>query len=90
MSKKVYVGNLNYGTSQEALESTFAQFGTVVGVNIIVDRETKRPKGFAFVEMEEDEAAVAAIEALNNTELDGRSLRVNEALERKPRRDNFY
>jgi len=89
MSKKVYVGNMNYATTGDQLEDLFAQYGTVSGVNVITDRETNRPKGFAFVEMEDDSAAEAAISALNNAELDGRNLRVNEAHERKPRRDNY-
>ncbi len=89
MSKKVYVGNMNYATTGDQLEDLFAQYGTVLSVNVITDRETNRPKGFAFVEMEDDQAAEAAISAINNNELDGRNLRVNEANERKPRRDNF-
>ena len=89
MSKKVYVGNMNYATTAEQLEDLFAQYGTVLSVNVITDRETNRPKGFAFVEMEDDGAAEAAISSLNNAEFDGRNLRVNEANERKPRRDNY-
>lgn len=89
MSKKVYVGNMNYATTGEQLEDLFAQYGTVLSVNVITDRETNRPKGFAFVEMEDDGAAEAAITSLNNVEIDGRNLRVNEANDRKPRRDNF-
>ena len=89
MSKKVYVGNMNYATTGEQLQGLFAQYGTVMSVNVITDRETNRPKGFAFVEMEDDSAADAAISALNNSEVDGRNLRVNEANERKPRRENF-
>ena len=89
MSKKVYVGNMNYATTGEQLQGLFAQYGTVMSVNVITDRETNRPKGFAFVEMEDDSAADAAISALNNSEVDGRNLRVNEANERKPHRENF-
>ena len=89
MSKKVYVGNMNYATTGEQLEDLFAQYGTVLSVNVITDRETNRPKGFAFVEMEDDGAAEAAITSLNNVEIDGRNLRVNEANDRKPRRDNY-
>lgn len=89
MSKKVYVGNMNYATTGEQLQDLFGQYGTVLSVNVITDRETNRPKGFAFVEMEDDGAADAAITSLNNSELDGRNLRVNEANERKPRREGF-
>ena len=91
MPKKIYVGNLNYNTDEDRLADHFAQFGSVLSTKIIFDRETNRSKGFGFVEMEEDEAAEAAISALNNQELDGRNLRVNEAIERerRPRNDNF-
>ncbi|MDD2407150.1 MAG: RNA-binding protein [Sphaerochaetaceae bacterium] len=84
MSKKIYVGNMNYTTTEDELRNLFAQYGTVLSTNIIFDRETQRPKGFAFVEMEDDEAATAAISQLNGQELDGRSLRVNESIS-KPR-----
>ena len=90
MSKKVYVGNINYATTGEQLEDLFSQYGTVTSVNVITDRETNRPKGFAFIEMEEDSAAEAAISALNDSEVDGRNIRVNEAHDRKPRRDFRY
>lgn len=87
MAKKIYVGNMNYATTEDQLNSLFGQYGTVLSVNIITDRETNRPKGFGFVEMEEEDAAEAAISSLNGYEFDGRNLRVNEALERKPRRN---
>lgn len=87
MSKKIYVGNLNYRTKEEELTELFGQFGTVNSVNIIVDRETNRSKGFAFVEMEEDDAAEAAISQLNGEEFLQRQLRVNEAIDR-PRNNN--
>ena len=86
MSKKVYVGNMNYGTAENQLRDLFAQYGEVLSVNIIVDRYTGKAKGFGFVEMNTDEEARAAIEALNGFEFMGRQLRVNEA-EDKPRRD---
>jgi len=91
MPKKIYVGNLSYNTDEDRLADHFAQYGTVISARIIFDRETNRSKGFGFVEMEEDDAAVAAISALNNQELDGRNLRVNEAIEREraPRNDNY-
>lgn len=86
MSKKVYVGNMNYGTAEQQLRDLFAQHGEVLSVNIIVDRYTGKAKGFGFVEMNTDEEARAAIEALNGFEFMARQLRVNEA-EDKPRRD---
>lgn len=85
MGKKIYVGNLNYNTTQDQLGELFAQFGDVRDVAIIFDRFTNQSKGFGFVEMEEEDAATAAISSLNGAELDGRSLRVNEARERAPR-----
>lgn len=86
MSKKVYVGNMNYSTAENQLRDLFAQYGEVLSVNIIVDRYTGKAKGFGFVEMNTDDEARAAIEALNGFEFMGRQLRVNEA-EDKPRRD---
>ncbi|MEJ2663934.1 MAG: RNA-binding protein [Spirochaetia bacterium] len=89
MSKKIYVGNMNYNTTETQLQDLFAQHGTVLSVNIVRDRYTNRPKGFAFVEMEEASSADAAISALNNMELDGRELRVSEAQARKPRQNSY-
>ncbi len=91
MPKKIYVGNLNYNTDEDRLADHFAQFGNVLSARIIFDRETNRSKGFGFVEMENEEAAEAAISALNNQELDSRNLRVNEAIERerRPRENRF-
>ncbi len=87
MAKKLYVGNLSYGTSEDGLRAAFSQYGDVASVNIVIDRDSGRSKGFGFVEMSSDDAAVAAISGLNGRGLDGRSLRVNEANERPPRRD---
>ncbi len=86
MSKKVYVGNMNYSTAENQLRDLFAQYGEVASVNIIVDRYTGKAKGFGFVEMNNDDEAQKAIDALNGFEFMGRQLRVNEA-EDKPRRD---
>lgn len=86
MSKKVYVGNMNYSTAENQLRDLFSQYGEVASVNIIVDRYTGKAKGFGFVEMANDDEAQKAIEALNGFEFMGRQLRVNEA-EDKPRRD---
>ena len=80
--KKIYVGNLPFSASEDELRDLFAQHGEVASVNLITDRETGRPRGFGFVEMES--GADEAINALNNTSMDGRNLTVNEA---RPRAD---
>jgi RNA recognition motif-containing protein len=82
--KTIYVGNLPFSSTQAEITDLFSRFGTVHSVNLISDRETGRPRGFGFVEMD-PEQALAAIEALNGTELGGRSLRVNEARGREER-----
>ena len=87
MAKKIYVGNMNYNTSEDTLRQLFAQYGEVVSVNVITDRYTGRAKGFGFVEMASEDAARAAMTALNGRELDGRQLKVNEAND-KPRDSN--
>jgi RNA recognition motif-containing protein len=79
----LYVGNLPFSTTEAELRSLFEKHGTVESVNVITDRETGRPRGFAFVEMEAS-AAEAAMQALDGRELGGRTLRVNEANERRP------
>ncbi len=90
MAKKIYVGNMSYNTSEEELRDLFAQYGTVLSANIIIDRETRRPKGFAFVEMEDDSAADAAISQLDGQAFGGRNLRVNEAIAKpRPVRNNY-
>jgi RNA recognition motif-containing protein len=78
--------------TESELEDVFGQFGTVLSAKIVTDRETNRSKGFAFVEMADDAAAQEAINQLNNKELGGRNLRVNEAKprEEKPRRTARY
>lgn len=88
MAKKLYVGGLSYGTTQDGLQSAFAQAGNVTSATIITDRMTGRSRGFGFVEMENDEDATKAIEMWNGKELDGRTLTVNEArpMEDRPRR----
>ncbi len=86
MTKRLYVGNLSFDTSEGALTSAFAQDGRKVdSVSIVTDRDTGRPRGFAFVEMVNEADASAAIAALDGTDLDGRTLKVNEAKERRPR-----
>ena len=84
MSKNIFVGSLAWATTGEGLEQAFAQFGSVTSAKVITDRETGRSKGFGFVEMES--GGDEAIEALNGSDLDGRSIVVNEARPREPRR----
>ncbi len=83
-NKKIYVGNLNYSTTDDQLSDLFGQYGTVESANIIFDKYTNQSKGFGFVEMADDETAAAAISALNGTEYNSRELRVSEA---RPRQD---
>jgi cold-inducible RNA-binding protein len=75
----IFVGNLSYQTTQDELYAAFSQFGTVERVNIITDRDTGQPRGFAFVEMADKQSADTAIAQLNGSELNGRTLNVNEA-----------
>jgi RNA recognition motif-containing protein len=79
MSKKIYVGNLPFSSTEAELQALFARHGSVASVSIITDRETGRPRGFAFVEMQEASAADDAIRALDGSDLGGRSIKVNEA-----------
>ncbi len=83
MSKKLYVGNLSYAVSNRDLEAMIAVHGTVESANVITDRETGRSKGFGFVEMANEQAAKAAISALDGKDLEGRNLTVNEARSRE-------
>jgi len=85
MSTKVYVGNLSYDTTADTLRTLFAQYGEVVSVNVISDRETGRSKGFAFVEMADETAAEAAIAEVNGKAIDGRSVRADVARPQAPR-----
>jgi RNA recognition motif-containing protein len=87
MGKKIYVGNLNYNTYEDSLRALFSNYGTVASAKIITDRDSGQSKGFGFVEMGTDDEARAAISALNGQDLDGRALKVNEAMD-KPRRDD--
>ncbi len=76
---RIYVGNMSFDTTEGVLRDTFAEFGQVEEVAIITDRDTGRPRGFAFVTMAGDSEGQAAIDGLNGTELDSRTLNVNEA-----------
>ena len=84
-SNKLYVGGLPYATTEDELEDLFAEHGTVESVRVITDRMTGRSKGFGFVEMSSSEEAEVAAEKLNNSELEGRTLVVNEARPREKR-----
>src|SRR4051794_1377483 len=83
MGKQLYVGNLNYAVSENDLQDMFAPHGTVKEVNLVMDRMSGRSRGFAFVTMETDESAKAAMQALNGREFQGRALTVNEARPRE-------
>jgi RNA recognition motif-containing protein len=79
MNTKLFVGNLSFNTTENDLQDAFAAHGTVTEANLMTDRTTGRPRGFAFVTMGSPEEAQKAIEALNGADLDGRTLTVNEA-----------
>jgi len=85
MPKKIYVGNLSYSVDDQELENLFSVHGTVTSARVIIDRYDNRSKGFGFVEMEDEDAADAAIEALNGTENGGRELKVSVARKRNDR-----
>src|ERR1041385_5461016 len=85
---KLYVGNLSFSTTESELQELFAQTGTVESARIVTDRETGRSRGFGFVEMASRGEGEAAITALNGKEINGRSLKVNEAKPQEPRGDN--
>ena len=82
MAQKIYVGNMNYATTEDSLKNAFSQYGEVVSAVVIKDRYTEQSKGFGFVEMADDAAAEAAIAGLNGTEFEGRRIRVNQAEDR--------
>lgn len=84
MATKLYIGNLSFDTTESDLRETFAAFGDVASCNVITDRDTGRPRGFAFVEMVSADAANKAVAELNGKEVGGRALVVNEA---RPRED---
>ena len=84
----LYVGNLNFDTTEEDLRQAFSAHGTVTSARIITDRETGNSRGFGFVEMDDSAAGQSAMLALNGQELGGRTLTVNEARPREPRQDN--
>ncbi len=83
--KSIFVGNLDFGTTEDSIRSLFEQHGAVERVNVIRDRDTGQPRGFAFVEMSDSAEADRAITALNGASLDGRAINVNEARPRAER-----
>ena len=89
MATKLFVGSLPYSMTDDDLQALFADFGQVASAKVIIDRDTNRSKGFGFVEFEDDAAAKTAIDSLNNKEVQGRTIVVNEARpqEPRPRRD---
>ena len=82
---KLYVGNLSFNSTEDDITDAFSAHGTVTSVNVIMDRDTGRPRGFAFVEMSSDSEAQAAMQALDGQDLGGRNLKVNVAKPREPR-----
>ena len=88
MSKSIYVGNLPWSATEDQIRNLFSQDGTVKSVNLITDRETGRARGFGFVEMAAADAD-GAIQALNGANMDGRSLKVNEAQPKAPRQSRY-
>jgi cold-inducible RNA-binding protein len=87
LNKRLYVGNLNYATTEDELHKLFSEVGPVTSVSLVIDRATGRSKGFAFVEMETVEAAETAVQRLNGHEVGQRNLTVNEA---RPRTEPTY
>lgn len=90
MGKKLYVGNIPFSATEEALAQAFAQCGTVESVKIITDRDTGRSKGFAFVEMSSDAEAADAITKFNGADYDGRAMNVSEARPMAPRENRGF
>jgi len=82
----IFVGNLSYGVQEQDLEAAFSQYGAVERVSIVRDRDTGQPRGFAFIEMTNQQEATNAIQALNGAELGGRAMNVNEARPREEKR----
>ena len=83
--KNIYVGNLSFDTTEDQIRSLFETYGAVDRVSIVTDRDTGQPRGFAFVEMTDDDAAGKAMEALNGTKIGGRNLNINEARPKESR-----
>lgn len=90
MSNKLYVGNLPYSANDQSLTDAFSECGSVQSAKVIMDRDSGRSKGFAFVEMSTDGEAAAAITRFNGTQLDGREMKVSEARPQAPRESRGY
>ena len=88
MGKKLYIGNLPFSATEQDLSQSFAECGTVQSVKIIMDRDTGRSKGFAFVEMGSDDEASKVIESFNGATMDGRAMNISEARPQAPRDNN--
>ena len=89
MAKKLFVGGLSWGTTDEDLRKAFASYGEITEAKVITDRDTGRSRGFGFVTFVRDEDAKTAISKMHGTSLDGRTLTVNEAQEKSPRQGTF-
>tara|TARA_B100000949_G_C13961404_1_gene317113 strand:- start:291 stop:572 length:282 start_codon:yes stop_codon:yes gene_type:complete len=93
MDMNIYVGNLSYGVTEDELQQLFVEYGSVVSANLIMDRDTGNPKGFGFVEMENQADAEKAIKELDGSSIKGRSIKVNQARPRndrsRPKRNNW-
>ena len=89
MAKKLFVGGLSWGTTDEGLHAAFSRFGEIAEAKVIADRETGRSRGFGFVTFVQDEHGEAAVAEMNNSKLDGRTIRVNEAENQVPKRGGF-
>lgn len=88
MGTKLYVGSLSWGTTDAGLRRAFEEFGELVEVKVITDRDTGRSRGFGFVTFAREEDATSAMNKLNGTVLDGRTIKVDMAMDRRPRRTN--
>ena len=88
MGRKLYVGNLPFSTTEEQLIDRFSEVGTVDSAKLVTDRDTGRSKGFAFIEMSNDEEAQSAIDKFDGQDCDGRAMKVNEAKPMEPRRES--
>jgi len=85
MAKKLFVGGLNWDTTDDGLRQAFAPYGEITEAKVITDRDTGRSRGFGFVTFDQDEDAKTAISKMNDTNLDGKTIKVNEAQEKSPR-----
>src|SRR3989337_3126690 len=88
MGKKLYVGNLPFSATEDSLKESFLQFGAVESVTIITDRDTGQSKGFGFLEMATPQEAASAVTKMNGSEMDGRTLKVSQALPQAPRQSS--